>query len=90
MLSLFALLDSGSAGNYISSSLVSILSIPVVKLAIPVSVKAVNGCHMTENPVTLITQPLQLTTQNTYSSMSSHTPSPQWCSRYHGYISKIP
>lgn len=42
--SLYFLLDSGSAGTFISQSLVSSLSLPVVKLANSISVNALDGC----------------------------------------------
>lgn len=61
--SLSALLDSGSAGNIVSSSLVSVLSLSVESLASPVSVKAVDGCLISNSPVIHITTPLHLSIQ---------------------------
>lgn len=46
---LSAFLDSGLAGNLISQSMVSALSIPVVKLASPISVNALDG-----NPLVIV------------------------------------
>lgn len=58
--SLFALIDFGSAGNFISSALVTSLSIPIVRLASSVSVKALNGHLGSNGLVTQITQLLQI------------------------------
>lgn len=49
--SLFALIDSGSAGNFISSALVKSLGIRVEPLAAPVSVTALDGHLVSDNPV---------------------------------------
>lgn len=53
-------LDSGSAVYLISHSLVSTLSLPVVKLANPISVNALDGHPLSDRPVTYLTHPLPL------------------------------
>lgn len=58
------LLDSESAGNFISQSVVSSLFIPVSKLAIPITVNAPNGHPVFESPVTGITVHVHLTFHN--------------------------
>lgn len=58
LLSLSVLIDSVSAGNFISSSLVSALSLPVKRLASPVSVKALDGHSVSNASVTYVTKPL--------------------------------
>lgn len=54
------LLDSGLAGNFISQSIVSSLSIPVVKLASPISFNALDGHPSNDCPVTHHTLSLHL------------------------------
>lgn len=66
--SLFALLDSGSVGNFISSTLVQSLCIPV-ELACSVSVKALDGRLVSNNSVTQITTPESLTIEPAHSEL---------------------
>lgn len=54
-ISVFGLLDSGLVGNFLSSSLVKSLSIPIEKLASPVSIKALDGRPMSNSPVDYVT-----------------------------------
>lgn len=49
-LSVSPLIDSGSAGNFISQSIVSMLSVPVSKLPNPIKVKALDGLSLTQYP----------------------------------------
>lgn len=58
--SLSVLVDSGSAGNYVSSTLFNNVSIPVEKIANLVSVRALDGQLITNLPVMHITRLLQI------------------------------
>lgn len=54
------LLDSVAAGNFISHSVVSSLSIPVSRLASPISINALDGRPLSQSPIIHVTAPVCL------------------------------
>lgn len=74
-MSLYALVDTGMAGSLICLSLVSALSIPVVKLASSVSVKALDDCPVPQSPLSLnpYSSPHNSVKLNTYSFLLVET-----------------
>lgn len=70
-LSLFVLLDSGWAGNFISQALVLSFTLPMVELPDPITVRALDVHPVNGNAVQHITLPLGLSISNDHFEQNS-------------------